>query len=117
MSQSAKVHTWEEMEGDRPMDLLLRKRVVGDQAMISHVTLEAGFSVDPHRHENEQMACVLSGRIRFSLPEEGLDVTLGAGQVIHLPGNVLHGATAIEKTVVLDVFSPPSETTGIDRKP
>jgi unsaturated pyranuronate lyase len=103
-----------ELEEDRPMDLLVRRRVIGERAMISHVTLEEGFVVDAHRHENEQFACVVSGRIRFSLPEEGREVTLGAGQVLHLPSNVLHGAHALERTVVLDVFSPVSESTGID---
>lgn len=111
---TAHVHTWSELEEDRPMDRVVRRRVMGDRAMISHVTLEKGFAVDPHRHENEQFACVVSGKICFQLPEEGREVTLGAGQVIHLPSNVLHGAHAIETTVVLDVFSPVSETTGID---
>ena len=37
-------------------------------------------------------------------------------KVLHLPGHSPHGAEALETAVVLDIFSPPSETTGIDDK-
>lgn len=38
----------------------------------------------------------------------------GRGQVLELLVNVRHGAEALETTVILDVFSPPSEKTGVD---
>jgi hypothetical protein len=34
--------------------------------------------------------------------------------VLQLPGGVPHSAYAIERCEILDIFSPPSETTGID---
>ncbi|MGK0264015.1 MAG: quercetin dioxygenase-like cupin family protein, partial [Planctomycetota bacterium] len=40
---------------------------------------------------------------------------LAAGDVLHLPGFAPHGAEALETTVLLDIFSPPSESTGIDK--
>jgi len=112
----ATVHTWESMPVDRPMALIDRRRVMGERAMISQVTLHAGFVVEPHAHGNEQFAVVLSGRIRFTLGEAGAERTaeLVGGQVLELPANVRHGAEAIETTVILDVFSPPSEKTGVD---
>lgn len=113
-AKRASVHAWDELGVDRPMARLERRRVIGEWVMISHVTLEKGFTVAVHAHENEQFACVLSGRIRFSLPEEGREVTLTGGEVLHLPANVPHGAEALERTVILDVFSPPSEKTGVD---
>ena len=71
-----------------------------------------------HAHANEQMAVVLSGHIRFILPEHGgraeKVVELKGGQVLVLPANVPHGAEALEDTLILDVFSPPSEGTGVD---
>ena len=112
----AVVHTWDSLAVDQPMALIDRRRVMGAQAMISHVTLHAGFVVEPHAHANEQFAVVLSGRVRFTLGEEGSqrDVEVVGGQVLQLPAHVRHGAEAIETSVILDVFSPPSEKTGVD---
>jgi len=112
----ATVHRWVDLDADHPMALIDRRRVVGRHCMISHVTLHAGFTVAPHRHANEQMACVLSGRIRFTVGDEGEErtVELGPGEVLELPPDVRHGAEALETTVILDVFSPPSDATGVD---
>lgn len=110
----AAVSRWDELETDHPMDLISRERIIGSQMMISRVTLEKGFKVGAHQHANEQFAVVLSGRMKFGLGEDGREVTLGGGEVLHLPSNVLHSAEALEKTVILDLFSPPSEKTGVD---
>jgi quercetin dioxygenase-like cupin family protein len=111
---------WLDLPADAPMPMLERRRVVGQRAMISHVTLRKGCGVPLHSHENEQFACILSGRLRFTLGAEGSAdrrvVVVGAGEVLHLPANLPHAAFAEEETVVLDVFSPPSEETGIDRR-
>ena len=115
----APVYSWSELAVDRPMPLLERRRVIGEQMMISHILLHKGFKVATHSHANEQMSVVLSGKIRFCVGAEGsperYTVDVAANQVIHLPSNVPHSAEAIEETLVLDLFSPPSATTGIDR--
>ena len=101
------------------MPLLQRRRIIGRKMMISEVLLEKGCVVPSHAHENEQIACVIRGRIRFDLGELGSSeyeqVELTGGEVLHLPCNVPHGAEALEETLVLDLFSPPSEKTGIDK--
>jgi quercetin dioxygenase-like cupin family protein len=118
---SAQVYRWTEMETDFPMERLSRRRIIGKRAMLSHVRLDRGCLVPTHAHENEQFACVLSGRLRFLIGEAGAadakEIIVGAGEVLHLPSCVPHTAEALEDTVVLDVFSPPSAETGIDRKP
>lgn len=110
----------ETLPADRPMALLERRRVVGRQAMLSHVRLGKGCLVPTHAHENEQFACILSGKLRFGIGPESSPqrrtVDVGAGEVMVLPAGVPHSAEALEDTVVLDVFSPPSEKTGIDRR-
>ena len=111
------VHRFADLAFDAPMPLLERRRVIGEKAMISHILLRKGCVVPVHRHENEQFSVVVSGRLRFFFEEGGAPaVTLGPGEVIHLPSNLPHGAEAEEETVVLDVFSPPSAETGIDRR-
>jgi len=117
---NATVHRWAELKGDRPMALLERRRVIGEKAMLSQVRLEKGCLVPTHAHANEQFACILSGALKFGIGAEGSaarrEVVVRAGEVLHLPANVPHSAEAVEATVVLDVFSPPSEKTGIDRR-
>lgn len=116
---SAVRYRWEELATDRPMALLERRRIVGERVMLSYVTLKKGCVVPSHAHENEQFACVMSGRARFEVGSgEGSarrNLVLVGGEVLHFPSNVPHAAEALEDTVVLDVFSPPSEKTGIDR--
>ncbi len=116
----AVVFRWSDLPHDSPMERLSRQRIIGERVMISNVLLETGCSVPAHEHVNEQISCVISGRIRFGIGAEGTpsrrEVTLGAGEVLLIPSNVPHSAVALEPTRVLDVFSPPSATTGIDRK-
>jgi len=116
---TASLHRWSDLLADHPMELLERRRIIGEQAMLSQVFLRKGCDVPPHTHANEQFACILSGRLRFGIGAEGSPdrrtVIVSAGEVLHLPSNVPHSAFAEEDTLVLDVFSPPSEKTGIDR--
>lgn len=105
---------WQDLPHDTPMPLLERRRVIGNDAMISHVTLHRGCDVPVHAHHNEQFSCVLSGKVRFVLADG--DRVLGAGEVLHLPSHAPHGAVALETAVVLDVFAPPSASTGIDAR-
>ena len=116
----AAAYRWTNLPKDTPMPLLERRRVMGEQAMISYVTLKKGCIVPTHAHVNEQFTCILSGRLKFTLGDGEASlrekVIVGPGEVIHFPSNIPHAAEALEETIVLDVFSPPSATTGIDRK-
>jgi quercetin dioxygenase-like cupin family protein len=112
-------YRWADLAADRPLGGLERRRVVGERVMLAQVRLEPGCVVPAHAHDNEQVCCVLSGRLRFGLGGEGgrppRQVEVAAGEVLHLPSGVRHSAEALEPTLVIDVFSPPSEKTGIDR--
>lgn len=118
MTMQAKVHRWSDLAKDTPMALLERKRIIGEKAMLSQVLLKKGCDVPTHAHENEQFAFIMSGRLRFGIGAVGSaerrEVVVSAGEVLHLPANVPHSAFAEEETLVLDIFSPPSQTTGID---
>lgn len=39
---------------------------------------------------------------------------LKSGQGLQLPSSLPHSCEVLERTEVLDIFSPPSETTGLD---
>lgn len=111
-------HVWAALPVDSPLPRLQRRRVMADEMMVSHVVLEEGLLVAPHQHVNEQITVVLEGRLRFRLgeSEDAPDVVdVAAGEVLVLPSLLWHGAEALERTVVLDLFAPPSAETGIDR--
>ena len=112
-------YTWNDLSQDRPMDKLARRRIIGTQMMLSQVHLQKGCHVPTHAHSNEQFGLIVSGKLRFGIGAEGTaerrEVDVSAGEVMHLPSNVPHSADALEDTLVIDLFSPPSETTGIDR--
>lgn len=105
---------WSELDEDRPLPLVHRRHVAGEHAMLSRILLEEGCEVPSHAHANEQFACVLSGRVRFVVGADEREVVVGPDEVLHLPPHVPHAAYALEDSVVLDVFSPPSAVTGVD---
>ena len=115
---TARRYRWSDLEQDHPIATLDRRRIIGEKAMLSEVLLHAGCHVPTHAHENEQFACVMSGEVRFGIGAERsadrYEVTLKGGEVLHLPSGVPHSADAISESLVLDVFCPPSETTGVD---
>jgi quercetin dioxygenase-like cupin family protein len=117
--KTATHYRWDELERDRPLALLSRRRIIGEKMMISEIVLEKGCDVPSHQHANEQFTIVLEGCLRFGIGEPGSPehrfVDVRAGEVLHLPPNVFHSACVIEDSRVLDVFSPPSQKTGVDR--
>lgn len=117
--KTATVFKWDSMPKDAPMARIERRRIIGEQMMISQVFLAKGFELASHRHENEQFVVLLKGKCLFGLGDEGTPghrtIELNAGEVLHLPGNVAHSCKAIENTEILDLFSPISEKTGVDR--
>ncbi len=112
-------YRWQDLPTDRPMKQLERRRIIGEQAMISEVHLHKGCFVPTHAHENEQFAWIVQGRVCFGIGDENspqrCEMVLEGGEVLHLPANVPHSAEALEESLVIDIFSPASEKTGIDR--
>jgi quercetin dioxygenase-like cupin family protein len=99
---------WEDMPRERVTPQLERRIITGDDMMIAHVYLEKGCVVPRHQHVNEQITYILQGALRFRIGEDGAEeVTVAAGEVLHIPSNVWHEALALEDTLDVDVFSPP----------
>ncbi|HEU4631276.1 MAG TPA: cupin domain-containing protein [Gemmatimonadaceae bacterium] len=101
---------WEDMPRERVTDLLERRIITGDGMMLAHVYLAKGCVVPKHAHVNEQFTYIVEGALHFRLGEDGArEVTVRAGEVLHIPSNVPHEATALEDTLDVDVFSPPRQ--------
>ncbi|WP_457652619.1 cupin domain-containing protein [Rhodocaloribacter sp.] len=101
-------YRWEDMARERVSDRLDRRLITGERMMLAHVYLKKGCIVPKHHHENEQITYVLEGALRFRLGEDGSEeIVVRAGEVLHIPPNVPHEATALEDTLDVDLFSPP----------
>jgi quercetin dioxygenase-like cupin family protein len=88
-------------------DVISRRMITGDRAMIAQVFFKKGGVVPLHQHENEQITYILEGALQFEL--EGRTVTVHKGEVLHIPSNVPHKAVALEDTLDLDIFTPPRQ--------
>ena len=84
-----------------------RQMLNGDAMTLARITLAQGAVVPEHSHPNEQIATVLSGRVRFRLGDEERVVDALASVLI--PGGVPHEVEALEDSVVLDAFAPRRE--------
>jgi unsaturated pyranuronate lyase len=97
-------YTWESVPLEVMSDMISRKVVSGDKAMVAQVFLKKDAVVPEHQHESEQLTLILDGALKFQL--EGREVVVRKGEVLRIPSNVPHRAVALEDTLDVDVFSP-----------
>ncbi len=105
-------HTsWESVPEEQLNDLLTRRFVTGEQAMLARLELKKGCLVPRHSHPNEQISYIVTGALRFLLGDEAAPVEkiVHAGEVLVIPGGLPHSAEALEDTVDFDVFAPPRQ--------
>jgi quercetin dioxygenase-like cupin family protein len=95
---------WDDVKEEKLNEKLSRKLAVGQNEMIGRLRLAKGASVPPHKHLAEQITMVMSGALKFTIG--GKDYTVGAGEVLVIPPNVVHSAVALEDTDDIDAFSP-----------
>ena len=87
--------------------LIDRQFVAGERSMLARIILRKGSIVPQHSHENEQIAYVLEGALKFVI--EGKELIVRSGEILIIPSNLPHSAEALEDTVDLDIFCPPRE--------
>jgi quercetin dioxygenase-like cupin family protein len=87
----------------------IRRRTVSHGSTMYQMIaeLEAGSVMSEHQHPQEQIMYIISGRMRVNLRENSRE--LGPGESLYLASSVPHGVETLEKTVVLDTFSPPRD--------
>jgi quercetin dioxygenase-like cupin family protein len=109
MTQTA-FFRWSDMPKEKVTDQLSRRLITGDRMMLAHVYLDKGCVVPKHSHENEQITYILEGALHFRIGEDQKEeIIVRAGEVLHIPSNVPHSATALEDTLDVDIFSPPRQ--------
>jgi quercetin dioxygenase-like cupin family protein len=87
-------------------DGVTRQVFTGDGATLAWTTLAPGHTPRPHSHHYEQIVYIVSGRVRFVVGDD--EVELGPGGMLVVPPNVEHFAETIgdEPCVDLSIFTP-----------
>lgn len=101
------VQRWHEEPVDQLNPSIGRQMIHTETMTLARILLSKGAVVPSHQHENEQIATVLEGRLRFTVGGEEQEVV--AGESIPVPANVPHEVEALEDSIVMDVFSPVRE--------
>lgn len=76
----------------------------GGRTLLSTFRISAGAVIPTHGHPHEQTGYLVSGRLDFSIGDDRFDA--GPGDSWNIPGEVPHGAIALEDSIVIEVFSP-----------
>ncbi len=99
---------WSAVPVERVADGIERQMIWGERLMICRLTIQPNVVTPVHSHPHEQMTIVERGRARFFI--EGQERIAAAGDVLHFPGDIRHGATMLDEEVVLiDIFTPVRE--------
>lgn len=82
------------------------RRLLGSGAALSLVEIQiaTGHEVPEHTHPHEQAGQVASGRVRFTIGGQVLE--LGRGDAYLIPGGVPHHVVALEPATLTEAFSP-----------
>ncbi len=106
--QSATRVDFNAMPLDKMRGGITRRFAHTDRTMLAEVRMQAGDLVPAHRHDNEQFTYVITGLMKFLLGETGEQIEfIGPGQMLVIPGGLLHAAEIVEDTFELDIFNPP----------
>jgi quercetin dioxygenase-like cupin family protein len=88
-----------------PLDGVEQKTLVhGENTLMTKFRLKRNAAIPPHRHPHEQTGYLVSGRLRMHI--DGKSHELEPGDAWCIPGDVEHGADALEDTLAVEVFSP-----------
>ena len=101
-------HRWDDVTAQRIAEGIARRMIVGERLMMCRVTLAPRLDTPAHSHPHEQMTMNERGRVRVTI--EGQEHIASAGDVLHIPSDVMHGATMLdEEAVLVDMFTPIRE--------
>jgi unsaturated pyranuronate lyase len=99
---------WTSIPVEQIGDGIERQVIWGERLMVCRLRLPARVVTAVHSHVHEQITLVERGRAVFTIGDT--QRTASAGDVLHFPSHVRHGATMLDEEVVLiDIFSPIRE--------
>ena len=87
----------------------LKRRVLAynEKLFLAEHEMVKGWAGAMHSHPHDQIVYVVRGHLRVTCQGKTFDVRTGGTFVVR--GGVEHGASAIEESLVIDVFTPCRE--------
>jgi quercetin dioxygenase-like cupin family protein len=87
----------------------LKRRVLAynDKLLVAEHEMVKDWVGKVHSHPHDQVVYVVHGRLRVTC--QGTTFDIQAGDTFVVRGGVEHGASAIEDSLVIDVFTPCRE--------
>jgi quercetin dioxygenase-like cupin family protein len=99
---------WDSIPIERVSEGIKRQTVTGERLMMCRLQMSPHTVTPVHSHPHEQMTIIERGRVRFDV--DGAERIASAGDILHFPSNMRHGATMLDEPVVLiDIFTPIRE--------
>ena len=102
-----KIHDWSAIPLETLNPAASRKVIHSGRMTIARLFLKAGAIVPEHFHENEQVAILEKGKLKWIFPDGEKIQT--AGQALEIPSHVPHSVEALEDCEVTDLFAPTRE--------
>ena len=91
-----------------PLPGIRQKTLVhGQKTLMVEFRLQKDAVLPRHKHPHEQTGFLVSGRLDLTIGNETRQQ--GPGDSWCIPGDTEHGATALEDSVAVEVFSPVRE--------
>ena len=97
-------HRWSEIPLEAVTPHIARRFITADRMTVAQFELKRGGIVPRHSHQSEQITCMISGMLKFTM--SGHEVIIRAGEVLQIPSGLEHAAEVLEDCVAIDVFSP-----------
>ena len=99
-------HTsWASIPVEQLAEGIERQMIWGEHLMVCRLQFAPRVVTAVHSHPHEQITLVERGSVRFTV--DGQERIASAGDVLHFPPHVQHGATMLDDQVVLvDIFYP-----------
>lgn len=82
-------------------------KAYGGTLLMAEVSFEKGAIGAVHSHTHEQVCYVAEGT--FAFEEDGIQTIISKGDSYYVAPNVPHGVLALEKGVLIDIFTPQRE--------
>ena len=96
---------WTRIPVEQIAEGIERQMIWGERLMVCRLRFAPQVVTAVHSHPHEQITLVERGRALFTIGDE--QRVASAGDVLHFPSGIRHGATMLDDEVVLlDIFTP-----------